>query len=230
MFRPLINLLFMTLVTCNWVEYSIRTLNYHMEMKIKEVEDKGYDGCENRCTSHGESWINLIVPDLHFFYFLDTIKREKSYLLGLCRKQSNFHTWQDRYKTKTFNADDKCELWLHDEPDSISQTIGLIREKNPAKNFTRNKNTAYEHHALSDYKPTANFYLACSNIKVTKLEPKFIISDPNRQLIRKIIAELPNIDYKLIYGYEYCFNDTILTFPEGKASLIYKHFDRKDFV
>ncbi|KAI3387180.1 hypothetical protein SNEBB_005213, partial [Seison nebaliae] len=59
---------------------------------------------------------------------------------------------------------------------------------------------------------------------------KYIISNSSQNLIRKLVMKQPTIDYKLLSGYNNCFNDVHLNFSEGNADFIFKDFIPQDFV
>ncbi|KAI3378257.1 hypothetical protein SNEBB_003924 [Seison nebaliae] len=188
-----------------------------------------YDGCLDKCEQlFGGSWTGLIIPDLDFLFYLDTIPRAAHFLLRTCRPESNGnHIWQDRYKTETFNKDDQCELWKPNDPDNGHKSGTIYKTE---KRYNRNINTTFEHCTIADYTDSLEFYLVCIQMKLKKLEAKFELSNPNRSLIIKLSKKLPEIDYKIIYGYKNCFNDLILEFPEGNAKIIYRSFNSADYA
>ncbi|KAI3378845.1 hypothetical protein SNEBB_007911 [Seison nebaliae] len=181
--------------------YEHHTPNYHFKLKIVEETFTEYDGCAHKCEAEHSTnnWKELIIPDLDFLYYLNTINLNNHLLLGMCKKSNGDLEWQDQYKTVTFNRGDACELWLSNEPDSAQTTQIIFKQKN-IYDYCRNYNTPYHHVGLGD---TVNLELelGCSKIMLKKLQAKYIISNSNQNLIRKLVIKQPTIDYKLLSGY-----------------------------
>ncbi|KAI3383170.1 hypothetical protein SNEBB_007684 [Seison nebaliae] len=151
--------------------YEHHTPNYHFKLRIVEKTLTEYDGCAHKCEAEHSTnnWKELIIPDLDFLYYLNTITLNNRLLLGMCKKSNGDLEWQDQYKTVTFNRGEACELWIPDEPDS-AQTNPIIFNNNNIEGFSRNPGTPYNHVGLGDIHNNLEVELGCSKITLKKLQ------------------------------------------------------------
>ncbi|KAI3383352.1 hypothetical protein SNEBB_011347 [Seison nebaliae] len=209
------------------VDYAVRTPNYHLMLKVIDEGIKVADSCVDQCNlQFGADWTGLIVPDLDFLFFLSKMERTYNMILGAC-KINGLTTWLDKYRTPTFNRDTVCEMWTTNDPED-NPNIVIFNSQNT--NHHRHHGTALKHATLSDLISRHYVYRGCSNIQVKKLEAKFKVSNSRRDLVANMVKEFSAIDYKLIYGYDNCFYDLKLDFPEGNATLIYRSFIPTDYA
>ncbi|KAI3389289.1 hypothetical protein SNEBB_000025 [Seison nebaliae] len=225
----LFSLLYDMFVNSQLINYSHTTLDYQISLIVDQTVENGYTGCANECVIRmGPTWSTMILPDLHFLYYLDRMPRNRALLLGLCRRTENF-VWEDEYENEILNTNSSCELWLDHEPDD-GHSVAYVNIYGPTALRTKHYGEIFQHSAITDYVSTLNFRLACTKIQIKKLEAKFKISNQNRELIAQVATSMLKIDYKLIYGFKNCFTDVHLQFPEGNATLLYKDFDPTQYV